>query len=78
MCIVCKIDGYWEAAVQHRELSSVFCDDLDGWKGWVLGGRLKREGIHVYLQLIRVAVHQKPTQHSKAIILQLKINKKQN
>ena len=26
-----KIDSWWEAAVQHRELSSVFCDDLEGW-----------------------------------------------
>ena len=23
-----------EPAVQHRELSSVLCDDLDGWSGW--------------------------------------------
>ena len=23
----------WEASVWHRELSSVFCDDLDGWMG---------------------------------------------
>ena len=36
--------------------------------------RFKREGIHVYLCLIHVAVRQKPTQHCKAIILQLKIN----
>ena len=24
-----------EPAVQHRELSSVLCDDLDGWDGGV-------------------------------------------
>ena len=36
-----------------------------GGMGWEVGGRLKREGTHV----------QKPTQHSKATILQLKINK---
>ena len=48
MCIVCKIDGYWEAAVQHRELSSVVCDDPEGWDG-VVGGRSKREGIYVYI-----------------------------
>ena len=35
-------------------------------------GRLKREGVYVYLQLIHVAVWEKPTQHCKAIILQLK------
>ena len=26
--IVCKVDSWWEAAVQHREI----CDDLDGWE----------------------------------------------
>ena len=33
-----------------------------------MGGRLKREGIHVYVQLIHTVVHQKLTQHCKAII----------
>ena len=37
--------------------------------------RLKREGAYVYLWLIHVNVWQKPTQYSKAIVLQLKINK---
>ena len=37
--------------------------------------RLKREGTYVYLQLIHGDVWQKPTQHCKAIILQLQINK---
>ena len=48
-------------------------------EGWDLGGvweRLKREGIYVYLWLIHVVVWQKPTQHRKATILQLKINVK--
>ena len=26
-----KIDSYWEAALQHRELGSVLCDDLEEW-----------------------------------------------
>ena len=26
-----KIDSYWEAAAQHREISSVLCDHLEGW-----------------------------------------------
>ena len=48
----------------------MLCDDPEGWNsGWV-GGRLNREEIYVYLQLIHVAVHQKPTQHCKEIILQ--------
>ena len=38
----------------------------------MVGGRLKRAGIHIYLQLIRAVVQQKPTQHCKAIFLQLK------
>ena len=42
---------------------------------WEVGGRFKREGTCVYPWLIHVDVWQKPTQHCKAIILQLKINK---
>ena len=30
---MCKIDSQWEAAIKHRELSSVLCDDLEGWDG---------------------------------------------
>ena len=44
--------------------------------GWEVGERFKREGTSVYLWLIHVDVWQKPTQYCKAIILQLKINKK--
>ena len=42
--------------------------------GGEVGGRFKREEIYVYLWLIHVVVRQKPIQHCKAIILQLKIN----
>ena len=42
---------------------------------WEVGGRLEREGTHVYLWLIHADVWQKPTRYCKAIILQLKINK---
>ena len=38
-----------------------------------MGAKTKREGTFVYLWLIHVVVCQKPTQHYKAIILQLKI-----
>ena len=38
-------------------------------------GRFPREGTNAYVRLIHLAVWQKPTQHCKAIILQLKINK---
>ena len=64
-----------EHAVKHRKLSSVLCDDLDGWDGGWVGGRSKREGIQVYIQLIHFIVQQKLTQHYKAIICQLKKNK---
>ena len=42
---MCKI-----ATGKHRELSSVLCDDLEGWDGVRgEGGRSKREGIYVYI-----------------------------
>ena len=52
----------------------MLCDDLEGWDGEA--GREAQEGICVYLWLIHVVLWQKPTQHYKAIILQLKINLK--
>ena len=64
---MCKIESQWEAAVQHRELSSVFCDDLEGWVG--VGGRSKREGICMYRQLIHVVVQQKLIQHCNPMLL---------
>ena len=42
--------------------------------GWEMGRRLDREGTSIYMRLIHVDVWQNPTQHRKAIILQLKIN----
>ena len=46
------------------------CNDLEGWNG--RGGRLKREGVYVHIQLIQVVVQQKLRQCCKAIIFQLK------
>ena len=49
------------------------------WKGrlgWKVGRKFKREKTYVYLWLIHVDMWQKATQYGKAIILQLKINKK--
>ena len=57
----------------HRELNCVLCGNLEKWNG--VGGRFRRKGIYVYLRLIHVAVWQKPTQHYKAVIFQLKISK---
>ena len=47
----------------------------DNLEGWTVGGRLKREGTHVYLWLTHVDVWQRPTQNCKVIFFQLKINK---
>ena len=30
-------------------LSLILCDKLEGWDGWEVGGRFKREGTCVYL-----------------------------
>ena len=43
-----------------------------------VGGRLKREGIYVYIELIQVVVQQKLTQHCKVLIFQFKRKKPQN
>ena len=40
--------------------------------GGGVGGRSKRQGIYVYIQLIHFIVQQKPTQNCKPIILQFK------
>lgn len=50
----------------------VLWDNLEGWDR--VRGRLKRDGMDVYLRLIRVAVWEKSTQRCKGITLQLKIN----
>ena len=63
----CQIDSKQKVAVEHRELSSVLCDDLeDGMVG--MGGRLKGE--QIYFTLIHFIVQQKLTQHCNAIVLQ--------
>lgn len=36
--------SWWEVAIQHREPSSVLANDLEGWDGSGMGGRLQREG----------------------------------
>ena len=42
--------------------------------GWEVGESFRREERYVLMWLIHVDVWQKPTQHCKAIILQLKIS----
>ena len=49
------------------------CDDLEaGMREEWEGGPTGREYMYVYLQLIQMVIQQKPIQHCKAIILQLK------
>ena len=68
----CKIDSWWDAAAQHREISSVLWDQLEGWDRE--GGRETQEGgdtgIYVYVQMIHFVIKQQLMHHSKAIILQ--------
>ena len=45
-------------------------DDLEGWDRG--RGRVRREGMYVYIQLIHFTVQQKPTQHCETITLQFK------
>ena len=49
---MCKIDSQWEFAVCLRKLKQGLCINLEGWDGEGMGGRLKRDGIYVYLWLI--------------------------
>ena len=50
----------------------MLCDDLDGWGGeWRVGGRPRREGIYVYIQLIHFIVLQELIQHCKAVTYQV-------
>ena len=44
--------------MSHMEFSLVLCDDLEGWDGGDVG-RLRKEGIYVYLELIHAVVQQK-------------------
>ena len=49
----------------------MLCDDLAGQDGEAgVGGRPKREGMYVYLELIHRIVQEKLTQHCKETVLQ--------
>ena len=53
---ICKIDSQEECAVKLRKLKQGLCINLEGWDAEGDGGRVKREGIYVYLWLIHVKV----------------------
>ena len=50
---ICKIDSQQEFGVWLRKLKQGLCINLEGRE---MGGRLKWEGIYVYLWLIHVEV----------------------
>ena len=52
----CKIDSQQEYDVWPWKLKQGLCIKLEGWDGWKMGGRFKREGIYVHLWLIHVEV----------------------
>ena len=45
---VCKTDSPWKPAINHRELSLVLCDDLEGWGWWGGGEGSPRERGYTY------------------------------
>ena len=55
---MCETHSQQEAAEEHRELSLALWDDLEGWDGSEVGGRLQREGMYVYISLIHFIVQQ--------------------
>ena len=56
---MCEIASWWDPAGEHRELSSVLCDDLEGGMVGGMARRSKRQGIYVYIELIHVVVRKK-------------------
>ena len=75
LCFQCRGMQVWEL---RSYMLRVWSNNLTNKRKKVeeVGGRFKREGTYVYLWLIHVDVWQKPTQHCKAIIRQLKIKRK--
>ena len=53
---VCKIDSQWEFMYNTGNPKPRLCDNLEGWDGWKVGGRFRREGTYVYLILIHVDI----------------------
>ena len=43
-----KVASQWEAVVQHRELSSATCDDLERWDGGVRASSRGRRYVYTY------------------------------
>lgn len=45
---MCKADRQQEAAAEHRELSTVLRDELEGWDGGGRGGESQEVGGYMY------------------------------
>ena len=65
----------WGWKLEYLPYYTTYKNKVQGWDRVRGGGRFKKERTYVYIWLIHVVVWQKPTQHCKAIILQLKLNK---
>ena len=66
---MCKTDNQWEAVVQHRRLSSMLCDDLEGWNGgWQEEGSTGRG--YIYTHMADSLCCTAETKHCKTIIPQ--------
>ena len=64
-----RTDSWWEAVMQRRELSSVLCDDPEGWARE--GGREAQEAGGVCIQVSDSRCDTAEiTQHCEPIILQ--------
>ena len=62
----CKRGSCWEAAAQHRGLSSALCDDPEAWDGGGRDGGPREMGYTAD----SLRYEQKLTQHCKKIIFQ--------
>ena len=75
-----KIGSQWEVATQHREISTVLCDYLEGWD--MECGRETQEGgdmgIYVQLQMIHFVIQQKLTQNFKQLYSNEDVKKKKS
>ena len=57
-----KIDNYCKSTIQHQEIYSMLCGDLNEKE-------IQKEGTYVNTQQVHFAMQQKLTQHCKETIL---------
>ena len=73
-CTLPYVKQITSASLMHEagHPKQVLQDNPEGWGGEGGGWGFRIRGMHTYLQPIHVDVWQKPSQHCKVIILQLK------